>query len=257
MAQSEVELLPISCGVREDCTAGELCIEIPTEVHPDVNGCVQILFVGHVAGKGEQLRRRPFAGRIGTRLRTLILVARKLSGVDFGIAFSYLSRNCVVKGVNLTEDEFYYCMPHLMVDIDVLLRRGLKYIMPLGAVALDNMLGKIRPTSSTGMKKYIGNPIVVNGYPFNRVTVIPMVHPGRIAWGAFKFNIKKMTDYEKMFIKCLVNLFRDKDKEAGHEEKILNTDPVGGSDCGINDDLGKDSAPETAQEPEVEGPAVP
>lgn len=226
MAKSEVEYLPIKCGVKCDCPAGGGCKEIPTEVNPDENGRVQILFVGHVGGKGDQLRGRHFAGHIGKRLRTLILISRKLSGVGFGVAFGNVSRNCVVKGAKATEDEFYYCMPHLLVDIDTLLKRGLKYIMPLGAVTLDIVLGKIRPTSSLTMANYIGKPLSINGYPFNKVTVIPMVHPARIVRDNPSFSIKNLTSYEKTFIKCLTKLFYDKERKAANEKKIPDPIPV-------------------------------
>lgn len=116
------------------CKEGKTGVAVPGEGNPDAD----IVFLGEAPGKQEAKSGRPFIGRSGQLLRGLIREAGlKEEDVYITSPVKYLP----LRGTP-TKSDIAHAKEHLFKQLDVI---EPKFIVLLGSVAAQAMLGKVLP----------------------------------------------------------------------------------------------------------------
>jgi len=144
------------------CTAcrlaeGRTCT-VPGEGDPEA----AVMFVGEGPGEQEDLSGRPFVGRAGQLLRTLI---REELGLDPGRVFIANVVKCRPPGNRApAADETAACLPFL--------RRQVAAVRPRVLVTLGNPATQALLQTRTGITRLRGRPVERGGFTF-----LPTFHP--------------------------------------------------------------------------------
>lgn len=196
--RTETEYIKVSCD-KEGCTAFNKCCFLPTEIHPDPEGKVQILFIGMGGGKDERKYKRPFIGVSGKRLRQLIILVRRKLEKHIGVAISNIMRDN--PGGNRAPNmiELECCLPYLYQDIKVLKERGLKVLMPLGKEASRAILPG-DPAQYNKVSAIRGKVYTVENEIFGELPAIPTYHPAFIIRDKWIYDEKKLIQKEIEFM---------------------------------------------------------
>lgn len=217
----EPEFLKCLC-TENSCPVYKKCCFLPTEVNPDTEGNVSILFIGQGGGSDERKRGRPFIGRAGTRLRQQVLYVRKKLKKHIGVAFSNTIRDNPDGNRIPTQQEYDFCLKHLYKDIANLKKRGLKIIIPLGNASKAVFLPK-----SGSMLTCHGKISKFLNETFGQINSMPTYHPSYIIRNAPRFDENNLSEYDVVVIKDII-----KAVESGKEdqESILDQDEIDVSD---------------------------
>lgn len=196
------ELMPCKC-TNKLCTVYSKCCFLPTEVNPDLEGKVSMLFVGQGGGSDERKQGRPFIGRAGKRIRQQVMYVREKLGKHIGVAFSNTIRDNPEGNRIPNTTELGWCLKHLYVDIAVLMKRGLKVVVPLGNASKDVFIEEAGGMAAAHGKLYdISNDI------FGTIKVMPTYHPSYVIRNAPKFNDKVISEYDAPVIRDLIGAYK-------------------------------------------------
>jgi uracil-DNA glycosylase family 4 len=179
----EHELIACDCKISQ-CPVYSKCCYLPTEVHPDTNGGVSILFVGQGGGRDERKLGRPFIGRAGKRIRQQVTYARRKLEKHIGVAFSNTIRDNPEDNRIPTSEELDICLPFLYRDIAELKRRGLRVVIPLGNAAK----GALIAAGAGPMSKDRGQLFRVSKDIFGEIFMLPTYHPSYVMRNVPNFN---------------------------------------------------------------------
>lgn len=197
----EPELIKCDC-TENACPVYNKCCFLPTEVNPDPDGKVSILFIGQGGGSEERKKGRPFIGRAGTRLRQQVLFVRKKLGKHIGVAFSNSIRDNPDGNRVPTPQEYECCLQYLYRDIADLKKRGLKVIIPLG-----NASKLIFMPNSGGMSIDHGKIVNFSNGVFGHIYCMPTYHPSFVIRNAPRFEDNKLSEYDKIVIKDILKAY--------------------------------------------------
>lgn len=172
------------CG-DEGCPAWGSCTMLPTEMYPDPDGQVSLLFVGQGGGRQEKRRGRPFCGPAGRRIRSQMVWVRGKVGRYVGVAFSNTIRDCPEGNRVPTDEELAHCRPLLERDIAYLRTRGLRAVVPLGNAAKRALIKDSRAAISAdrGSLYYVRM-----GGGLGLVPMVPTYHPSGLLRGGVPWN---------------------------------------------------------------------
>lgn len=196
------ELMPCKC-TNKLCTAYSKCCFLSTEVHPDLKGNVSFLFVGQGGGSDERKQGRPFIGRAGKRIRQQVMYVREKLDKHIGVAFSNTIRDNPEGNRVPNTTELGWCLKHLYVDIAVLMKRGLKVVVPLGNASKDVFIKE-----AGGMAAAHGRMYDVSNDIFGTIKVMPTYHPSYVIRNAPKFNDKVISEYDAPVIRDLIGAYK-------------------------------------------------
>lgn len=188
------ELIPVSCN-SSVCPATERCCHIPTEVNPDTEGNVTLLFVGQGGGSDERKKGRPFIGRAGARLRNQVLYLRKMLRTHVGVAFSNTIRDNPEGNRIPSAQELRECLQFLYSDIRELKKRGLKVVIPLGNAAKDALIPGIGPIGQSHGQLYN-----IENSAFGRMLCCPTYHPSYVMRKVPKFDSDNLSEIDDVVI---------------------------------------------------------
>lgn len=197
----EYELMKCSC-TENSCPVFHKCCFLPTEVHPDTEGKVSILFIGQGGGSDERKQGRPFIGRAGTRLRQQIMFVRKKLGKHIGVAFSNSIRDNPDGNRVPTPQEYEFCLKYLYRDIEVLKGRGLGIIIPLGNASKSVFLPK-----SGSMVMDHGRITNFSNDIFGHINFMPTYHPSYVIRNSPRFNDGGLSKYDKIVLKDILKAY--------------------------------------------------
>lgn len=163
--------IPVNCSTKS-CPVYSKCCFLPTEYYLSDSGKVHILFVGQGGGTDERKQKRPFVGKAGVRLRSIVFYLRNKLKMKFGVAFSNTIRDNPEGNRPPAFDEVKCCMPYLYRDIVSLKKLGLNLIVPLGVSAKRTII----PSSLTSMSDH-GSVYYTWGDNFGKMLCVPTYHP--------------------------------------------------------------------------------
>jgi len=210
------ELIKCDC-TEKSCPVYSKCCFLPTEVHPNIEDQVELLFVGQGGGADERKHGRPFIGRSGKRLRQQILYARQKVKAHIGIAFSNTIRDNPNGNRVPTSDEYEFCMKYLYRDIAILMNRGLRVVILLGNASKSIVLPK-----SKSMTLEHGKFFNFSHKIFGTILVMPTYHPSYIIRNAPIFNEKNISDYDKPVIEDIIRAYEDSMEIVVDDIEITN-----------------------------------
>jgi uracil-DNA glycosylase len=199
------------------CTAYQKCCFLPTEVHPDPEGNVSLLFIGQGGGSDERKQGRPFIGKSGSRLRQQVLYVRQKLKKHIGVAFSNTIRDNPDDNRVPTQKEYDFCLQHLYQDIDTLKKRGLGMIIPLGNASKTVFM----PESGSMLKDH-GKILNFSNIAFGHIGMMPTYHPSFIIRNAPRFNEECLSEYDILVIKDIIKAYSSLSK--GVDTKELDPD---------------------------------
>lgn len=187
----------IACGCTDEaCPAWETCVKLPTEMFPDPDGRVSLLFVGQGGGKRERRRGRPFCGPAGRRLRSQVIWVRRKLKRYVGVAFSNTIRDCPEGNRMPTDEELAHCRPLLERDIAYLRQRGLRAVVPLGNAAKRALIKDSR--SSIGADR--GSLYYVRMGEIGLVPMVPTLHPSGLLRGGVPWNPSRLHERDELVV---------------------------------------------------------
>lgn len=157
---------------------------LPTEIFPDPEGNVSLLFVGQGGGRQEKKRGRPFCGPAGRRIRSQLIWVRRKLGRYVGVAFSNTIRDCPERNRVPTDEELAHCRPLLERDVAYLRKHGLKAVVPLGNAAKRALIKDSRPSISSDR----GSLYYVRMGDAGLVPMVPTYHPSGLLRGGVPWN---------------------------------------------------------------------
>jgi uracil-DNA glycosylase family 4 len=146
-----------------DCRLCRLCEGRIHVVLPDGDLRSPLLLIGEGPGEKEDLQGRPFVGRAGKWLDKCFHEA----GLERERVYITNTVRCrPPKNRRPMEDEVASCRPYLLEEL-----RGRRLVMPLGATATGNLLGKKVKMSEVANHL---REVEIDGI---MVTVLPTYHP--------------------------------------------------------------------------------
>ena len=161
LAAKERALAAVAAEVAV-CTACKLCKGRTNTVPGEGNSGAAVMFVGEGPGEQEDLSGRPFVGRAGQLLRTLI---KEELGLDPSEVFIANIVKCRPPGNRAPEpDEAAACLPFL--------RRQVAAVRPRIIVTLGNPSTQSLLQTTVGITKLRGTPVRKGGFLF-----FPTYHP--------------------------------------------------------------------------------
>lgn len=214
----------IKCDCTEmNCPVFHKCCFLPTEINPDPDGGVSILFIGQGGDSDERVRGRPLIGRAGIRLRQQVLFIRKKLRKHVGVAFSNTIRDnpdgCRVP----TPKEYEYCLKYLYRDIATLKKRGLKVIIPLGNASKDIFM-----PNSGAMSVCHGRITNFSDSAFGHISQMSTYHPSFVMRDAPKFEDTKLSEYDKIVLKDILKALDSiKEPKPDTHDDVDNIDITG------------------------------
>ena len=176
---------------KSACPVFDKCCFLPTECHPNIEGQIDILFVGQGGGADERKKLRPFIGRAGQRLRDQIVVMKKSLNSQVGVAFSNTIRDNPDGNRVPSQKELDYCLEYLYKDISLLMKKGLKVVIPLGNAAKKALLPK-----SKSMGYDHGTLFSLKNDMFGEIAVIPTYHPSYVMRNVPKFDAEEPSEWD-------------------------------------------------------------
>jgi uracil-DNA glycosylase family 4 len=188
---------------NSSCPVWSKCAKLPTEVYPDAEGCVQLLFVGQGGGRQERVKKRPFVGPAGKRIRQQIVAVRKQLGKYIGVAFSNTIRDCPEGNRIPTEDELKHCLNHLWDDIKTLKALGLRCVVLLGNAAKRAMIRD----SKIALGADRGSLYVVSSACTGIVPLIATYHPSGLLHQGIIFSETDMHEKDKTVIADIIKAY--------------------------------------------------
>jgi len=195
-------VLKCSCTDRS-CPVWAKCPKLPTEVFPDKDGCVPLLFVGQGGGKRERALVRPFVGPAGKRIRQQIVAVRRQLGKYVGVAFSNTIRDCPEDNRIPTEQELVHCLQHLLNDIKTLKALGLRCVVLLGNAAKRAMI----KDSKIALGADRGSLYVISSAYTGMVAMIATYHPSGLLHQGIIFNETNMHEKDKTVIADIIKAY--------------------------------------------------
>jgi len=210
----------IKCSCKEKkCPVHAKCCFLPTEVYPDKDGKVHLLFVGQGGGKDERKKKRPFIGRAGERIRQQAVAARRRIGY-FGVAFSNTIRDSPEGNRPPESDELKMCLPHLYKDIKYLKEKfGLRAVVPLGASSLRALVPEC---SLAGIGSMHGKLFYVKNDIFGVVAMVPTYHPASLLYSGIRFSEKHMDQKDATIVEDILTAY----KSQPFEDSALNVEDL-------------------------------
>lgn len=144
-----------------DCTRCRLSEKRTTIVFGEGNPASDIMFIGEGPGEDEDRQGRPFVGRAGQVLRSLI---RKMGFAEGDVYIANVVKCRPPGNRNPEQDEVDTCIPFLKKQIEII---SPKVLVLLGNVALQHVMNsKLRITAARG--KFM---------EYNGIKVMPTFHP--------------------------------------------------------------------------------
>ena len=161
LSASELSTLQTLAAVAGLCTTCKLCSTRSTVVFGEGNPNADLLVVGEAPGAEEDRTGRPFVGRAGKLLDTL------LASIGFPRESVYICNvlKCRPPGNRNPEpDEVEACLPFLRRQIEMV---GPKAILTVGAFPAHALLGSTAPIGRLrgGVHSYHGVPLVPTYHP--------------------------------------------------------------------------------------------
>jgi len=166
------EKIDVNCESL-DCHCKSECCFLPTEYISSNNETVDIMFIGQGGGSQEREQVRPFVGKSGELLKKVIYDLLDKNDFCIGVAFSNTIRNNPDNNREPYVTEVKECIKYLNRDIEILIKKGLKVIVPLGNHAKSVILPSLK---NVPMSK-------CNGIVYrlkNGLVAIPTYHPSSI-----------------------------------------------------------------------------
>ena len=214
----KIDYYKMDCNCeKSECPVFSKCCFLPTECHPSPDGEVLILFVGQGGGADERKKGRPFIGRAGKRLRNQILSMRKHLKRHVGVALSNTIRDNPDGNRVPSQEELDYCLEHLYKDINLLKKRGLKIVIPLGNAAKKALL-----PNSGSMGGDHGTLFEIKNDKFGEIAVIPTYHPSYVMRNVPRFDADNLSDIDYTVITDMCKAYWV--AETNKTEKILDID---------------------------------
>ena len=215
---TKIDYYKMKCDCKKsECPVFNKCCYLPTECHPDKEGNIELLFVGQGGGADERKRGRPFIGRAGQRLRNQIVSMMKHLNRHVGVAFSNTIRDNPDGNRVPSQEELDFCLEYLYKDIFLLMKRGLKVVIPLGNAAKKALL-----PDSGAMGGDHGTLFSLKKEKFGEIAVIPTYHPSYVMRNFPRFNGEKLSSLDHTVITDMCKAYWV--GEINKTEKILDLD---------------------------------
>jgi len=194
----------LKCQCKDtSCPAWKGCARLPTEVYPDAEGNVQLLFVGQGGGRVERRKQRPFVGPAGQRIRQQVVAVRKRLGRYIGVGFSNTVRDCPDGNRIPTEEELRHCLEFLLEDIKVLKPLGFRCAVLLGNAAKRALIRD----SKIALGADRGSLYVISSARTGMLPMIATYHPSGLLHRGIVFNERKPDNMDETVIGDIIKAY--------------------------------------------------